>query len=1147
MSEKNQKEQKELKEQKEFKEAKEFKEQKELKEIKDRHHQLRKCCKNIFDDLKTLEEYEKQMKKEKAQKKKKEKKQEENKKEGEPAPLVEEIAEQKQQVEEEIPEKNQHLEIKDKALNQNIENKENEKPDIEHKGDEEEEEETPTVDCDLLFIMDCTGSMSSYINMCRTQLFLIVEQVKKQFQKSTLKIGFVGFRDFGDSNQFEIYQFTTEYDKLKSFINGISATGGNDTAEDVAGAFEKALEMNWTCDAKYAILITDAYPHGNKYCKSNSGDRYPSGDPNGRVPENQIVQMIKKGITFYGLDVSSTSNQMYSIFNQVVLRQTGKNMDRISMSNNNNANNNGAGLGELPAFAKAISTSVTATITQTITAKTLKSQSDVFNSKIMRIINNNRKFGTRFSKTNVSSKTEDDALEEYNNFRARYYDYDSSSNSDYSDSFYEDSSDEEESYYRMRGDFSFERVTTNSNRGNVNKINRDNNNYYKKYEQDQIIQMNARRNYTIERDEYEFSSNIDRLQQQKREDRIELMTNIIHEEAEEEIEEYDDEEYVKRRKNRVLARSNVSISTACSYSDQDLLENIENIDVMKPSVRAGIIYEDVIEEAEETVSAFKHKEEELDKNIQIPMKEKKRGVDEDTKERRVDPYIKKVREDEKVKVFQSICYSFQIDDSKEINWEEPQLVQNQIKTTLTVNKEKFSEGAMREAFKASDQDFDIELVAKLHKEIELNRKYNFLKNELTALILAQFFLTEFNQRILFTMDESELPPQILRFVDCYIYEVKEEGERNSYFYSVENFMKGDFQKYNNNAGYVIDGDMRKESQLSQAFSHFTWQYSQGNCMVVDLQGSEDGQLTDPQIHTLKKTKKFGQGDLGYEGILRFFRTHTCTAFCKSLQLVHPKNHRNIADDYKFEDFHALQQQQREKQKKLRQQFNFEDDSDNEEDEIEEEEEEEKREQVNDEVKYTTEKNEPLSKDPELEKIDDLTKSIPSAKATGIEVKDPIDISLMKPEVVKYIHFDEAEDGIFGIDEFFALKVDQKLIDSYVPPDPTKITFKVKGRSVPKAVKAVDPNGYDYSEVKRDCTKMICSLCKKVGEYNTKNLLQTKKKLNQLICSKCEELSAEAPKMTFDCQVCKDVFDISSYVLKMKRIDKAYRCEKCSLF
>lgn len=84
------------------------------------------------------------------------------------------------------------------------------------------------------------------------------------------------------------------------------------------------------------------------------------------------------------------------------------------MSNANN--NNQAGLGEIPAFAMAISASVTNTITQTITAKTLKSQKDVFNSKIMRIINNNRKFGTRFSKTNASSKTEDEGLEEYNKF-----------------------------------------------------------------------------------------------------------------------------------------------------------------------------------------------------------------------------------------------------------------------------------------------------------------------------------------------------------------------------------------------------------------------------------------------------------------------------------------------------------------------------------------------------------------------------------------------------------------------------------------------------------------------------------------------------------------------------------------------------------
>ena len=37
--------------------------------------------------------------------------------------------------------------------------------------------------------------------------------------------------------------------------------------------------LGWSCEAKYAILITDAYPHGNRYAKNNSGDRYPAGDP----------------------------------------------------------------------------------------------------------------------------------------------------------------------------------------------------------------------------------------------------------------------------------------------------------------------------------------------------------------------------------------------------------------------------------------------------------------------------------------------------------------------------------------------------------------------------------------------------------------------------------------------------------------------------------------------------------------------------------------------------------------------------------------------------------------------------------------------------------------------------------------------------
>jgi hypothetical protein len=56
-------------------------------------------------------------------------------------------------------------------------------------------------------------------------------------------------------------------------------------------------------------------------------------------------------------------------------------------------------------------------------------------------------------------------------------------------------------------------------------------------------------------------------------------------------------------------------------------------------------------------------------------------------------------------------------------------------------------------------------------------------------------------------------------------------------------------------------------------------------MVVDLQGVSNV-LTDPQIHCIDK-KRFGAGNLGYEGMLRFFNTHSCNKYCKILDLINP--------------------------------------------------------------------------------------------------------------------------------------------------------------------------------------------------------------------------------------------------------------------
>ena len=62
-----------------------------------------------------------------------------------------------------------------------------------------------------------------------------------------------------------------------------------------------------------------------------------------------------------------------------------------------------------------------------------------------------------------------------------------------------------------------------------------------------------------------------------------------------------------------------------------------------------------------------------------------------------------------------------------------------------------------------------------------------------------------------------------------------------------------------------------------------------------------GFLTDHQIHFLDQ-KKFGKGNLGYIGIIKFFLKHNCNKYCKVLGLIHPNKADFKIDMDNFEFF-----------------------------------------------------------------------------------------------------------------------------------------------------------------------------------------------------------------------------------------------------
>ena len=131
---------------------------------------------------------------------------------------------------------------------------------------------------DVAFVLDCTGSMSSYIAAVKNSIREIVDRIQKTNGDLKLRLAMVAYRDIGDgSERFEVLDFCSSVDTFKAFVGKLTATGGDDAPEDMAGAVQKANALDWKYSTRVVFLIADAPCHGRQF--HSLFDSYPSGTP----------------------------------------------------------------------------------------------------------------------------------------------------------------------------------------------------------------------------------------------------------------------------------------------------------------------------------------------------------------------------------------------------------------------------------------------------------------------------------------------------------------------------------------------------------------------------------------------------------------------------------------------------------------------------------------------------------------------------------------------------------------------------------------------------------------------------------------------------------------------------------------------------
>jgi len=87
---------------------------------------------------------------------------------------------------------------------------------------------------DLAFIIDATGSMSSYIDAVKRNIREVVSKVLSTNGNLNLRLAVVAYRDIADgSNRYEVLDFVSIIGDFEHFLSSLKAVGGADTPEDM--------------------------------------------------------------------------------------------------------------------------------------------------------------------------------------------------------------------------------------------------------------------------------------------------------------------------------------------------------------------------------------------------------------------------------------------------------------------------------------------------------------------------------------------------------------------------------------------------------------------------------------------------------------------------------------------------------------------------------------------------------------------------------------------------------------------------------------------------------------------------------------------------------------------------------------------------
>jgi Mg-chelatase subunit ChlD len=156
-------------------------------------------------------------------------------------------------------------------------------------------------DLDLVFLVDETGSMGSYIAQVKARLLELVDTLRSSPLARSLRLGLVTFRDHPPQDASFVSRavpLTDDIAAIRLAVSSMNAAGGGDGPEALTDGLVDLVRLDWRPGAaRVAVLVGDAPPHGVE----PSGDGFPEGCPCGQHWYTQAENCREMGVVVHAL------------------------------------------------------------------------------------------------------------------------------------------------------------------------------------------------------------------------------------------------------------------------------------------------------------------------------------------------------------------------------------------------------------------------------------------------------------------------------------------------------------------------------------------------------------------------------------------------------------------------------------------------------------------------------------------------------------------------------------------------------------------------------------------------------------------------------------------------------------------------------